>query len=106
MMEARPVHGILHVHTEIDDVQQHLQHAVDNSRSAGCAQHQKELTIPQHDGRSHRRNGPLAGLNRVRFTLDQVEQILDAGLGGEIVHLVVQQKPQAGHGDAAAISVV
>ena len=40
-------------------------------------------------------SGPLAGLDGVRFALDQPEHILLAGLGGEIVHLVVQQKTQA-----------
>ena len=106
MMEARPVHGVLHVHVEIDHVQDHLQHAVDDARSARRAQHQEELAVAQQDGRRHGRERPLARLDGVGFALDQAEQILLARLGGEIVHFVVQQESQARDRDAAAVAAV
>ena len=105
-MNAWIVDGVLHIHSEIHHVDEHLQNAVDNGRSARCAQHQFELAAARHDGRSHRRERAFARLNGVGFALHQAKAVGLAGLGGEIVHLVVEQEAKSGDGHAIAISEV
>ena len=49
---------------------------------------------------------PLAGADGIGRALDQSVGVGDAWLGGEVVHLVVQQEAQAFGGDARPQSVV
>ena len=51
-------------------------------------------------------SGRFAGLDRVRLALHQSEHVRRSRLRGEIVHLVVQQKPEPRRGDSAAVTAV
>jgi hypothetical protein len=48
----------------------------------------------------------LPGLDGVRLALHQPELVRHPRLGGEVVHLVVEQEPGAGHGDQVAVERV
>ena len=55
-----------------------------------------------HDGRRHGRERSVTRPDRVGWTLDQPEHVWRAGLGREVVHLVVEEEAQAfGSGSAA-----
>ena len=45
MVDARGIHCFLYGHPEIDDVQQRLQHRIDDGRTAWTAQDHKELSV-------------------------------------------------------------
>ena len=51
-------------------------------------------------------SGRLPGLDGIGFALDQAERVRLAGLGGEIVHFIVQQETEPGRRDAAAVAAV
>ena len=69
--------------------------------AARRADHQHGLAVLEHDGRAHGAQRALARRDRVGLALHQAEQVGRAGLGGEIVHLVVQQKPGVARDDLA-----
>ena len=100
------VHGILQAHSEINHVDNHLEHRGDDDGSAGSAEHQERLVIFQDDGGSHGRKRALAGRDGISLALHESEHVGCAGLGGEVVHFVVQQKSGAGQSDAAAVSAI
>ena len=106
MMKARRIDSVLNVHVEVDHIQQHLQHRRNDTRPARRTQHQERLAVAHHDGRSHRRERPLARLNRIGLALHQSKQCSALRLGSEIIHFVVEQKAQAGNGNAAAVTIV
>ena len=94
MMKARQIDGILRVHVEIEHVEDHFHHSGRDARSAGSANNHEELAVFGDDGRSHRRERPLAWLNRVCLSAHQAEHIRFARFRDEIVHFVVQQEAQ------------
>src|ERR1700674_2161464 len=47
MVDAGKIDGVLQVHTEIDDVQHHLQDGSDDAGAAGSAQGDKRLAVFQ-----------------------------------------------------------
>ena len=75
-------------------------------RARPATQHQKQLAIFQHDRWRHRRQRALARTDRIRRALDQPVHVRHARLGGEVVHLIVQQKAQPFGGDARSEGVV
>ena len=105
-MKARRVDRFLHVHAVVDDVEQGLQHGRDDAAAAGRAEHHHQLAALADDGRAHRAERPLAGRDRVRFALHQAVAVRHAELGGEVVHLVVEQHAGARRGDLGAEPVV
>ena len=106
MMEARRVHGLLDVHPEVDHVQDHLHHRRRNPRAARGADGHEQLAVPDDDRRRHRRERPLARLNRVRLALHEPEHVGRSRLRGEVVHLVVDEESKSRHGDAVAVAAV
>src|SRR5439155_23305683 len=58
------------------------------------------------DGGGHGGERALAGGDGVGGALDEAEHVGDADLGGEIVHLVVQEEAEAIDGDAVAVAAV
>jgi hypothetical protein len=64
------------------------------------------FAIAQYDRRCHRAQRPFAGFDPVGLTLHQAVEIRHTGLGGEVVHFVVEQHPGASGSDARAEPVV
>ena len=58
------------------------------------------------NGRRHRRKRPLARSGRVGVAADQAEGVGRAGLGGEIVELVVEQDAGAVGDEADAVAEI
>ena len=77
----------------------------DDLRAARRAGDEAQLAIAQHNRGHHGTERTLARRDGVAFALHQPEHIRLAGLRGEIVHLVVEQK-SARRGDAGAVAVV
>ena len=96
MMEARRVDRLLDVHPEVDDVQDRLQHGVDD-RAAARAARSTRNSLPSFARivgvmlESMRLPGA-----RVRLGADQALGVGDPGAGVEVAHLVVQQEPAPG----------
>ena len=57
----------------------------------GVPDHQHRLAVLDDDGRRHRTQRRLARRNRVLLALHEAEHVGRADLGGEIVHLIVEQ---------------
>src|SRR5258705_4896564 len=91
MMEARRIDRLLNVHSEVDYVHDHLQHRVDDRRTAGASDCKPYLAIFQNDCRSHRRKRTLARGDGVVLALKQSVGVGHSGLRSEVVHFVVQQ---------------
>src|SRR5262249_4184158 len=106
MVEARPVDGVLYAHSEVEHVDDHFEHTVDDRRSAGRAERKYGLAILQYDGRRHRGKRRFARRDRVGFAWNQSVHVGHAWLGGEIAHLFVEQKAEPRRGDFAAVSAV
>ena len=62
----------------------------------GLPSTRNDLAVLFDEGRRHRGERPFAGCDRVGLALHQAVHVRRAGLGGEIVHLVVEQKAGAG----------
>jgi len=90
------------IHGEVDAVHDGLQGGRDDAATAGTARHQPGPALLEHDGRRHGGQGPLVGRHGIGLAAHQAEGVGHARLGGEIVHLVVEQDAGAGGDDAAA----
>ncbi len=101
-MDAGGGGGLGDVHFVIDDVHQNLQHHGDDAAAPRRARGQKGLAILENNGRRHGTERPLAALNGVRLATDQAIGVRGAGLGGEIIHFVVQQNARTRRHDARA----
>ena len=103
-MNAGRVDRLLNVHVVIDHVRDHIEHGIDNRRPAGAADCEPERTVfAQHECRSHCRQRPLARRDRVALALNQAVEIRRAGLGSEVIHLVVHDQPSALRDDRRAV---
>src|SRR5262249_41687685 len=60
----------------------------------------------EDQGGGHRRDGDLPGGDGVVLPVDQAVDVRDAGLGGEVVHLVVEDDSGAAGDEAASEAVV
>ena len=106
MMDTGRVDGVLDVHAKVDDVEHHLHDRGDDAGAAWCTEDEERLAIFQYDGGNHRGKRTPARGNGVGFALNEAKKIRRAGLGGEVVHFVVEEKSGAGNGDAAAVPCV
>src|ERR1051326_1251591 len=105
-MKSRRGNGLPRRHPEIHDVGHGLHHRRDDPRAARAPEHVRRLPILLDDRRAHRGERPLARRDRVGGALHQPEQIGRPRLYGEIVHLVIEEKPGARrHHPRAKISV-
>src|ERR1051325_9144776 len=107
MMNARRVDGLLEVHVEIYDVDDHLKPGIDDTRPTGRAEGEPQRSVfAQDDGRRHRRERAFAGRNRVALALYQAELVGRSRLGREIIHLVIEQDARALGCHAGAVIVI
>ena len=65
-----------------------------------------QLAVGGDDGGGHGGERALAGGDGVGGALDEAEHVGDADLGGEVVHLVVEEEAEAVDGDAGAEAAV
>ena len=106
VMEPGRVHRLLHIHPEVDDVQDGVEHGVDDGAPAGASGHHDEMAVLGDDRRRHAGEHSFAGLGEVRRRADQ------AGLGGqarsgvEVAHLVVEEEAGSGHDDFRAVGLL
>ena len=105
-MKAWGIDGLLHRHAVVNGVEQRQQHGGDDAAAAGCAQHHHRLAVLADNRRAHRRQRSFARGDGIGLALYQAIQVGHAGLGREVVHLVVQQDTGAWHSDLAAKPVV
>src|SRR5580700_9078788 len=94
MMKPWRIHRFLDIKLEIDHPHENVGHGCNDSRTAGRSDNQKELSVLEHDGRRHSGKWTLARSDCIRRTLNEPEGVGDALFGGEVVHFVVEQKPQ------------
>ncbi len=106
LVEARRVDRLLHGHVVVDDVDDRVQHRGDDPAAARRADDHHRPAVLADDGRAHRAERPLARRDRVGLALDQAVDVRHAELGGEVVHLVVEQDAGSGGGDLGAEPVV
>ena len=92
VMDARRVDRLLHVHAVVDDVEDRLDRDRDDARAAWAADHHEQLAVLRDDGRAHRGQRPLARRDGILLALHQAEHVRRARLGGEVVHLVVEEE--------------
>ncbi len=86
------------IHPEIDHIRDDLRDRGDDRGAAWRAGDEAHLTVRiQDDRRGHRGEHPLAGGDGVGGALHEAELVRHAGLGGEVVHLVVEQEPRTFH---------
>ncbi len=106
VMQARRGHRIGDAELAVDHVADHLHHGRDDAAAAGRAGDDVGIAVLEHDGRRHRRQWPLAGPGRVGLAAGEAEGVWCAGLGGEIVELVVEQDAGAFRHQADAVAEV
>ena len=100
MMHSRCTRGDTDIHLVVDHVHDHLQHRRYDPAAARAARCEHGSAVLEHHRRRHRAQRPFACFNRIRHPADQSIGICCAGLGGKIIHFVVQDK--AGAGDTHA----
>ena len=76
----------------VDDVHDRFQRDGDDARAAGAADHHEVLPSLVTMVGLIEAERPLARRDGVVLALDQAEEVGGAGLGGEIVHLVVEEE--------------
>ena len=106
VVKARAADGGGHVHAVVDHVRHHLQHGGDDGAATWGAGHQNRLAVLEHQRRRHRAQHALAGRDGVGFAPDEAKGVRGTRFGGEVVHLVVEQKAGAGHDDLRAVAEV
>ena len=77
-----------------------------NAAAARRADYHHGLAVARDDRRTHRAQRPLARRDRIGLALHQSVKIRNAELGGEVVHLVVEQDSGLRGGDLGAEPVV
>ena len=93
MVDARGVDGRIEGHAVVDDVGHDLENRRDDVATPARARHEHRLPVVSlHDRRGHGREHPLARSDRVGIAHHQPFTVGRARLGGEVIHLVVQQK--------------
>jgi len=92
MMDARRIDRLLQRHAVIDDIDDDLEHCRDDSGSARRAHDENRLAVFEHECWRHGTQGTFPGGNCVGFALHQAKNIGHAGLGGEVVHLIIQEE--------------
>ena len=98
MMNARRCCGFRYIHIKVDMIQDHLHDNGNNGTATGASCGQYGRTgIVEYDGRCHGRQRSLARFNGIGHATHQTIAIGGAGLGGKIIHFVIQQKPCASH---------
>ncbi len=90
MMDTRLVNCRLHIHLEVDHVDDQLKDGVDNRTAAWTTGHEERLAVFEDNRRCHRAEHALSGLDKIRRRSDQTFCIGNAGIHVEIVHLVVE----------------
>ena len=106
MMKARRIDGRLRIHAEAHPVDHGKQGDGNDGGAAGRAGDETKLAIANDDRGRHRTERPLAWANGVGFGLNQAEKrVGDAGLRGEVVHFIVEEK-SCGGCDVRAVAVV
>src|SRR5438445_6053360 len=93
MMNARGVYRLLNVHGVIDHVGDHVEDGLDYWWPTGTADSEPEAAVfAQHERWRHRRQGALVRSYGVALALDQAVEIRCTRLGGEIIHLVIDNQ--------------
>src|SRR5208282_51451 len=106
MMKPGRVDGFLNVKREIDNADEDVGNGSYDGGAAGRAENEEELAVFEHDGRRHGGERALARADGVGGALNESVGVRDALLGGEVVHLVVEQETQTFCGDAGAEGIV
>src|ERR1700686_1302074 len=106
MMKPWCVDGFLNVEREIDDADEDVGDGGDDGGASGRAQDEEELAVFKNNGRSHRGERTFARADSIGGTLNQAVGVGDAGLGGEVIHLIVEEKAKAFGGGAGAEGIV
>ena len=97
MMKSRCGHGLIDGYPEYCVIEKILQRGSDDSRTTRCAAGVSRFAVFNDDCRCHTAEWSLARGNRVGCALDQAERIGLAGIGGEVVHLIVEQDAEFRH---------
>lgn len=102
MMKAGRIGGLLHIEAVIDHADKVVCHRSYDSGAAWRAEDKGQLSVPRYDGGRHGGKRTFAGSDEVGGALDETELVGSVEPGGEVVHLVVQQKAQPIDGNTGA----
>src|SRR5215212_10762321 len=92
-MNSREVDRLLDIHLVIDHVGDDAEYRVDNRWPTRTTGRKPETAVfAKNDRRCHRRQRALAWRHGVALTLDETIKVWSAGLGGEVVHLIVEKQ--------------
>src|SRR5262249_45062826 len=101
--------GHREVHPRVEDVEDDLDHAGGDVRAARAAdgeEHPFRAVLLEDKRGGHRRDGDPSRGDGIVLAVDQSVDVRDARLGGEVVHLVVEEHPGAAGDEAAPEAVV
>src|SRR5690242_10613119 len=105
MMKTRSVDSGLGVHAEAHPVENGEKDGGDDGGAAGRAGDEAEFAVAQENGGGHGTERTVAGSDGVGVGLNKTEEGIGyAGLGGEVVHFVVEEKAGAA-GNVRAVTV-
>src|SRR6266481_2878148 len=99
MIEALGFDGGLDIHAVVDNVDDCFDQRRDDARPTWAAQQKECIAVLADQGGTHGAQRPLAGLDRVGFALDEAKAVGAAGLGGEIVHFVIEKETRVAGND-------
>jgi hypothetical protein len=99
--------GVGEWEVEVDRVRDDLKHGGDDAGPAACTGYENGASAPiDDDRRCHRGEHSFLGGDGVVLALHESEHVRCAGLGREVVHLIVEQKTRTGHRDGGAEELV
>ena len=106
VVEARSVRRLLHIEAVVQDGDDVVGDRSNDGGAAGRAEDEQHSAALQHDGGRHVGERALAGGDGVGRALDEAVHVGRAGLGGEVVHLVVEQEAERAGRDTGAEEAV
>src|ERR1700686_151966 len=106
MIKPWCVDGFLNVEREIDDADEDVGDSGDDGGTSGRAEDEEELAVFKNNRRSHGRERALAGADGIGGSLNEAVGVGDSGLGGEVIHFIVEEKAEAFGGGAGPEGIV
>src|SRR5262249_8602321 len=92
MMHSRCVNRLLNVHAVVDNIGDHTEHGVDDSRTTRATDGKPEASVlPHNEGRRHRRQWALPWSYSIPFSVDNAVQVCRLGFCPHVVHFIVQE---------------
>ena len=93
--DTRLVGGFFDIEVEIDDVDNHLHHGVDDRAASGRAGDEPRLPVFHNNCRHHRGKHPFARRHRIGRWRQTFAERFGSLCVREVIHLIVEQHPSS-----------